>query len=143
MACFDRPVDKTMFDQAALECVDQIETRTLPCLWIEEGLSNVCRQTGCASLDLPIQHPFLTESSLALIGAVHLNRPRAIGVNRPYLIRARLSANCKRCFIRKCWVARFRCWRLQKMSILKRIRWRVSNSRASHPTAAEDAGRFS
>ena len=54
MACFDQPVDKVMFNQAALARVDQMETRTLPCLWIEESLSNVGRQMACASPDLPI-----------------------------------------------------------------------------------------
>jgi SAM-dependent MidA family methyltransferase len=41
------------------------------------------------------------------------------------------NAYCKRCFIRKCSVALFRCLRLQKMSILMGGHWLVSSSRGN------------
>jgi hypothetical protein len=62
-----------------------------------------------------------------LVGAVHPNRPRAIAVNRPYLIRQKPSAHCKRYSIRKCWVVRFRCSLWKKMSLPARRGWQASN----------------
>src|SRR5438046_3950737 len=51
----------------------------------------------------------------------------------------RLSANSKRCFIRKCWAVLFRCWRLRRTSTLRCRLSPASNSRASWTKAAEDA----
>src|SRR5262249_19910681 len=103
--------------------LNKSEKRTSRCLCIGEALSNVRRQTGCASPDLRINIIFWRE--------LYPSSRAVTGINRFWLIWARLSANCKRCFIRKCWAGLFRCSRLRKTLTLRWGPSRLSNLRAS------------
>ena len=93
------------------------------------SLAHRAEANGLRVAGLTDQHHFLTGIVSELGRGGSPESPAGDWVSRPYLIRPKPNARCKRCCIPKCSVAPFRCSRSPRMSGPTCRLCRVSNSR--------------